>query len=117
MTTTVKCCIALAILLSAPTPSHAGSCASSIVRIQATVDAAIEKRAGSDGWKPESLSATRSYQPTPYSLATTEGVRGQDLEMALESLNRARAADSAGNLPACRRELAVARAIVRPGSH
>ena len=113
MTMTMKCCAAVLALLCATSSAHAGSCAKSIVRLQAQVDAAIEKRAGSEGWKRESLSATRNYQPTPRSIAASEGYHGQDLDIALDSLNRARAADNVGNTPVCRREVAAARAILQ----
>jgi hypothetical protein len=77
------------------------------------VDAAIENRAGSDGWKPESLNALRGYQPTPRSLAAAEGDNGQALEFALASLGRARAADRAGDSATCHHELVNARAALR----
>lgn len=101
-----------AVLLMAPA-AHAGPCTHSIVRVQARVDAAIGKRADSDSWRRESLSATRNYQPTPFSLAATEGHRGQDLEVALDSLDRARDADRVGNAAVCRQELAAAKAVLR----
>jgi hypothetical protein len=113
MTMTVKCSVAILALLCAMSSSYAGPCANSIARVQAQVDGVIEKRAGADGWKPESLAATRNYQPTPRSLAATEGYNGQDLEIALDSLDRARAADIVGNTAVCRRELAYARTILR----
>src|ERR1700761_5932199 len=97
MAATAKCSLAILVLLSAVSPAHATSCAPAIGRVQATADAAIEHRAGSLGWKRESLNATRNYQPTPRSLAATEGVQGHDLEDALDAINRARAADSMGN--------------------
>ena len=77
MTTTLKCSFAIFALLCAASPAYAGPCAPSIARVQAKIDAAIEKRAGADGWKHESVDATRNYQPTPWSLAATEGQRGQ----------------------------------------
>ncbi len=117
MTTTVKCSFAILALLCVASPAYAGPCAPSIARVQAKVDAAIEKRAGADGWKRESLDATRNYQPTPHSLAATEGYRGQDLEVALDSLDRARAADNVGNVAVCQAELASAKAILRPQRH
>jgi hypothetical protein len=92
--------------------TYAGPCASSIARVQAQLDGVIEKRAGANGWKPESLAATRNYQPTPRSLAATERHHGQDLEVALDSLDRARAADDVGNTAVCRRELAYAKTIL-----
>ena len=117
MTTAVKCGVAVFALLCAASPGYASSCAASIARLQVKVDAAIEKRAGADGWRRESLAATRNHQPTPYSLAATEGYPGQDLEVALDSLDRARAADAVGNTPVCRNELAAARTILRSQPH
>jgi hypothetical protein len=55
--------------------------------------------------------------PTPHSLAATEGYRGQDLEVALDSLDRARDADNVGNVAVCQAELAAAKAILRPQRH
>jgi hypothetical protein len=113
MTTKVTCCVAILAFLGVVSPACADSCAPSIARVQAQVDAAIEKRAGTDGWKPESHDATRNHQPTAFSLATTEGERGRDLEVALDSLERARAADRVGDVAVCRHELASARATLR----
>jgi hypothetical protein len=64
---------AILILLLTNPPVYAGPCDDSIARVQAQADAAIEKRAGAEPWKPESLDATRNYQPTPRSIAATEG--------------------------------------------
>lgn len=105
--------IAICILLCAASPAHAASCKPSIARIQAQVDATIEKNAGSHGWEPESLGATRGYQPTPRSLAAVEDRYGPDFTNALDSLDRARDADRTGDMAACKRELARARAVLR----
>ena len=113
MKKTAKYCSAIAALLLAASPVHAGPCAHMIASVQARVDAAIENRVGSDGWKPESVSALRGYQPTPRSLAAAEGGNGQRFEYALNSLDRARAADRAGDSAACHRSLANARAALR----
>jgi hypothetical protein len=113
MTKTLTYCSAIADLLMAASPLHAGSCAHSIARVQAQVDAVIENRAGSDSPEPESLSALRGYQPTPYSLAETEGSHGRAYEFALDSLGRARAADHVGDTASCLKELANARAVLR----
>jgi len=69
--------------------------------------------AGSHGWKPESLSALRSHQPTPRSLAEAEGDNGIDFTHALDSLDRARSADRTGDIAACNREISRARAVLR----
>lgn len=113
MTSTAKLPIALLILLGAASPAFAGTCAEEIAHTQVQLDRAIEKDAGSHGWKPESLNALRSHQPTPRSLAEAESGDGVDFTAALDSLDRARAADHIGDTRACSRELARARAILR----
>ena len=113
MTSLMRYNIAVITLLCIASPTYAGSCAPSIAGVQAKVDAAIERRAGADKWKHESRDATLNRQPTPFSLAATEGERGSYLQVALESLDRARAADRVGDVAACRREIASARAILR----
>jgi hypothetical protein len=87
-------------------PSYAGPCQDSIDRVQARVDAIIVKRAGQGPWRPESIDALRGYQPTPRSLAAAEGAgNGSRVQRALNALDRARAADSAGNVALCNAEL------------
>lgn len=113
MTSTAKCRIAVFILLCATMPAHAGTCADGIAQTQAELDLAIEKDAGSHGWKPESLSALRSHQPTPGSLAKAEGDNGIGFTDALASLDRARTADRSGDLAACNLEIAQARAVLK----
>jgi hypothetical protein len=117
MGTTVRLNFAVLAWLCAVSPIHAASCAPSIATLQAKVDAAIERNAGKDGWKPESLDATRSYQPTPFSLAATEGSRGRDFKVALDSLDRARAADRTGDIAVCQQALASVKAILRAQRH
>jgi hypothetical protein len=55
----------------------------------------------------------RGYQPTPRSLAAVEDRYGPDFTAALDTLDRARAADRIGNMGACNRELARVRAMLR----
>lgn len=102
-----------AALLLAASPVHAGPCAQTIARVQAEVSTAIESRLGSAGWKPESLSAMRSYQPTPRSLAATEGREGARFEFALDALDRARTADRRADSTTCHQQLSNARAVLR----
>jgi len=113
MTRTLECSAALTILLFAASPGYAGPCAASIAKAQAKVDAAIERSANSNGWRPESLDALRGDQPTPRSLAETEGHKGFGFEVALDSLDRAREADHAGDTVVCRRQLTRVMAILR----
>lgn len=113
MTSIAKCSVGLFALLCATMPARAETCTDDIAQIQAQLDLAIEKDAGSHGWKPESLSALRSHQPTPRSLAEAEGSNGIDFTEVLDSLDRARTASRAGDIAACSREIAHARAILR----
>lgn len=113
MTSNATFRIALFTLLCAASPAHARTCSDAIAHTQRQLDQAIERDAGSHGWKPESLSALRNHQPTPRSIAEAEGSNGVDYTDALNSLGRARAADHIGDIATCRRELARARAILR----
>jgi uncharacterized caspase-like protein len=105
----VRTFITALIGLAIASPAFAGPCTNSINALQRRVDAAIEQRAGSDGWKPESLSALRSHQPTPQSLAATEAGAGIAFEDVLNSLDSARAADRNDSIAACRRMVTRAR--------
>jgi len=109
----VKCYATCVALLLAASPAYAGPCAQTIASVQAEVDAAIERQAGADGWKRESLNATRNYQPTPRSLAATEGRAGARFEYVLDALDRARAADRMADSATCHLQLANARAALR----
>jgi hypothetical protein len=113
MTSIAKCRPAFFVLLCATMPAHAGTCTDDIAQTQAQLDLAIEKDAGSHGWKPESLNALRNRQPTPRSLAESEGDNGVDFTDALDSLDRARTADRTGDVAACNREIARARTVLR----
>ncbi|MHC2625458.1 hypothetical protein ACVIW2_007490 [Bradyrhizobium huanghuaihaiense] len=104
------------ILVDAASPVHAASCEASIGHVQAKLDAAIEKTAGAHGWGPESLSALRSHQPTPRSLAEAEGASGAQLRLALDALDRARAADRSRDIARCRRELSEATLLLQKQS-
>jgi hypothetical protein len=113
MTSIAKCSLALFALLYATMAAHAGTCTDDIAQTQAQLDLAIERDAGSHGWQPESLSALRGHQPTPRSLAEATGGNGVDFTDALDSLDRARTANRGGDIAACGREIAHARAILR----
>lgn len=113
MTRSTNCYATITALLAA-TSTQASPCAPSIARVQAQIDAAIERQAGTDGWKSESLDALRGYQPTPRSLAATEGSHRRGFEQALDALAQARAASDAGDSAGCHRALTNARAALRP---
>ena len=98
-----------ALLLLTAIPAVAGTCKTAIDEVQAQADAAIESRAGSGPWRSESVGATLGYQPTPRSLADTEGAAGQRYRLALTALSKARTADDSGDLVRCNAELDKAR--------
>ena len=100
------------ILLLLSAPVHAASCRNSIDSVQAQIDAAIDRRAGDGPWQPESLDALRNHQPTPQSLAAAEGAGSTALTRALEALDRARAADGAGDAKGCLAEVSTARRLL-----
>ena len=101
--------LATAFVLLFASSALAGPCQSSIDELQARVDAAIENQAAAGPWKPESLSALRNDQPTPESLAASEGAAGKKYKRVLVLLKRARSADRAGNQGRCNAELSKAR--------
>jgi hypothetical protein len=101
--------LARTILLFVASPAFAGPCESSINELQARVDAAIERQAVADPAKPESLRALRNYQPTPQSLAETEGAAGESFQTVLALLKQARSADGASDLDRCNALLDQAR--------
>src|ERR1700758_2691967 len=104
--------VAMAVLLLFASPAVADPCETSIDELQARVDAEIEKQAAAGPSKPESLNATRNYQPTPQSIAKAEGAAGKRFKDVLELLQLARAAGHNGNLDRCNAELDKARAIL-----
>lgn len=100
--------LAAVILLLAASPTFAGPCKSSIDDLQGRVDSAIEHKAGADPWKPESVNALRDRQPTPRSIAASEGAAGKKFKHVLMLLKRARSADRAGNSDRCNAALSEA---------
>jgi hypothetical protein len=104
----------IALLSLSNAPADAASCQDSIGRVQAQVDAAIDRQADNGPSKPESLDALRSHQPTPQSIATAEGGASAALTRALDALGRARAADAAGDSRRCRAEVSTAQRLLAP---
>ena len=102
----------IAVFAVAPA-SHAfaGPCVQMIEDTQAAVDRAIADLAGSGPTAPEGDDALLSRDPTPDSMAETEGAIGDGIEpeKALAALDRARKADDAGDLDGCQKYLAEAR--------
>ncbi|WP_201832181.1 hypothetical protein [Microvirga zambiensis] len=104
------------LLICSVGPALAGPCTQDIVRIQSQVDAKIDAIAGAGRTGTESVGAQLHRQPTPGSLATAEQRlgEGRSMDTAIAALARARAADDAGNKPACDQALAEAQQAIGP---
>jgi hypothetical protein len=105
----------LAVVVSAG-PSYSGPCTQQILDVR---DAAKEKRnalaaAGKAGG--ESTAATMHRQPTPKSVTQAGEQLGElsdkDAEAYLQAMERAVAADKAGNLAECENALTEARRVL-----
>jgi hypothetical protein len=96
--------------------AHAGSCAAAIDAAQARFDAKLDAIAAHGRTATQSLSADRSDQPTPRSIAAAEERLGELNQHLIRNIRRAmtraRAADAGGNERRCEKELArVQRAL------
>jgi hypothetical protein len=96
--------VTAAIILSTM-PGLAGPCSPEIDRLQTGVDA-LTAVAGPAG--RQSTAAMTHHQPTPSSIAAAEArlKEGARAERAKAAMERARAADGAGDIGACQRALA-----------
>ena len=109
--------IASAVLFAASySVAQAGSCAADIDAMQGRVDARLDAIAAAGRTAPQSVSADRSAQPTPRSIAAAEerlGELNQHLVRNIRrAMTRARAANARGNERRCEKELArVQRAL------
>jgi hypothetical protein len=112
MTRTVLSLPLLLLFAIGDAPAYAANCRDVIERVQAEVDAAIDRRAGADPSHRESLDALRSHQPTPRSIAEAEGAGSAPLSHALDALGRARAAAAAGDTPRCEAEVSAAQRLL-----
>jgi hypothetical protein len=96
--------------------AHAASCAADIDAMQGRVDARLDAIAAAGRNAPQSVSADRSAQPTPRSIAAAEERLGELNQHLIRNIRRAmtraRAADARGNERRCEKELArVQRAL------
>ena len=95
----------------------AGPCATEIAAAQTAFDARLQAAAESGPAAAQSKEATEHRQPTPKSIAHAEESLGElSHEKAHafgEAINRARAADAAGDLKACESALDDARAALK----
>jgi len=114
-----KLALSAAGLAASISASLAGSCSAEIDAIMARINAAVEARAGAGaGAKEQSTVGGRHIQPTPRSLAAAEEKLGEmsadTIELINQAMERARAADRAGDSVACQQEIEVARRAIGP---
>ena len=96
--------------------AHAGPCSPEIDRMQTRVDARLAAKGANGPSAKESTEALVHRQPTPGSIARAEErlreMSAETVAAVKQGLERARAADSAGDKNACERALEeVQRAI------
>ena len=94
------------------TPSLATPCAKEMAEIEAAFDAKLDAAAAAGPTAPESTQATLHHQPTPGTVARAEAQLGdispENAQTVTEALDRAHAAEDAGDVKTCRQALAQA---------
>ena len=89
--------------------SEASPCSPEIYRMEARIEARLNAKAAAGSTAQESSEALLHRQPTPRTIAAAESTLGtvspQKLDAITQGMARAREADSAGDLYACRRAL------------
>ena len=89
--------------------NEAGPCSPEIYSMEARIEARLNANAAAGSTAQESSEALLHRQPTPRSIAAAESrldtVSPQKLGAIAQGMARAREADSAGDLYACRRAL------------
>jgi hypothetical protein len=118
MTTRPLISLSAAALAASIATGNAGPCSSAIDRMQARVDATLDARAAAGPMAKESAAATMHRQPTPESIAAAEEHLGdlsaQRAAAIAQAMERARAADRAGDKNGCEQALAEAEAAIGP---
>jgi hypothetical protein len=98
--------------------AQAGPCSSEIDSTQARADARLPAQAAAGPSAKESTDALAHRQPTPNSVARAEqGLREMSAETIAavkQGMERARAADKAGDKNACEQALAEVQRLIRP---
>ena len=89
--------------------NEAGPCSPEIYSMEARIEARLNAKAAAGSTAQESSEALLHRQPTPRSIAAAESRLGtvspRKLDAITQGMARAREADSAGDLHACRRAL------------
>jgi hypothetical protein len=108
---------ALAFAASA-SAAHAGPCSNQIDATQARIDAKLEAKAAAGPAGKQGLAAGMGMQPTPASIAAAEEKLGEmsprKVKAMKQGMARARVADKAGDLRACRKALAAVQRVLGP---
>jgi hypothetical protein len=98
--------------------AHAGPCSPEIDRMQTRVDARLAAKAATGPTAKESTEALVHRQPTPGSIANAEEqlreMSAETVAAVKQSLERARAADSAGDKSACEQALSEVQRLIGP---
>ena len=116
----IKCFIGLtAVIIAASISSaRAGPCSPEIDSMQARIDARLEAKAAAGPGAKESAGALVDRQPTPSSIARAEESLGEvsteTVAAVKQAMERARAADSAGDKNACEQALAEVQRLIGP---
>jgi hypothetical protein len=117
MTVQLLVCTAVAVAVSV-SPGHAGPCSREIDAMQARIDATLEAKAAAGPTAKEGVAAGMSVQPTPQSIAVAEEKLGEISPRKVKAIKRgmarARVADKAGDLRACRKALAAVQRVLGP---
>ena len=98
--------------------ADAGPCSPAIDRMQARIDSRLDADAAAGPGAKESTDALVHCQPTPGSIAgAEEGLRDVSTETVAavkQAMERALAADTAGDTKACEQALAEAQRLIGP---
>jgi hypothetical protein len=98
-------------------PAHAGPCENQIYQVVVAIGQRLDAAAAKGKAESESTFATTHRQPTPRTLAAAEEKAGDlsesEVKAVRQLMEEARAADAAGDLPACEKALAEVRTIGR----
>jgi hypothetical protein len=98
--------------------TYAGPCSDQIDAMQARIDAKLEAKAAAGPTAKQGVAAGMGMQPTPASIAAAEETLGdisaKKVEAMKRGMARARVADKAGDLRACRKTLAAVQRVLGP---
>jgi hypothetical protein len=99
--------------------SWAGGCSVEIDAMVGRINAVLEASAGAGSTaKEQAVVAGRHVQPTPRSMAAAEAKLGEispeTLELVMQAMARARAADSVGDNVACKEALGEVQRAIGP---